>query len=239
VLSIGAQAALTTLRAVIDAPREVDEVDLVASGGAALARLPNRLARAARKAPAGPIEIVEGRTRKSIPVHDGQGPLRVAPGVFSQSNAEGNAAMVAHAASLVPEGTGSVLELYAGSGNFTRGLVGRAARIVAVESEEPALRLAEAVLPDSVELEARSAEDALAEHDPAAFDFVLVDPPRAGLSDAVRARLARARRLIYVSCNPPTFARDLGALGLPLRRLRVFDLYPQTPHAELVARLGA
>jgi tRNA/tmRNA/rRNA uracil-C5-methylase (TrmA/RlmC/RlmD family) len=70
----------------------------------------------------------------------------------------------------------------------------------------------------------------------------VVDPPRTGLGRGVAAALgARApRRLVYVSCDAPTFARDLSALqmaGFSLRNLRVFDLFPMTEHVEIVATL--
>ena len=74
------------------------------------------------------------------------------------------------------------------------------------------------------------------------FDVVVADPPWPGLSAEVRAWLVAnpPRQLLYVSCNPVTLARDLGALtagGLTLEALRLFDFYPQTSHVEAVARL--
>jgi tRNA/tmRNA/rRNA uracil-C5-methylase (TrmA/RlmC/RlmD family) len=70
-----------------------------------------------------------------------------------------------------------------------------------------------------------------------------VDPPRPGLGVEVREYLAAAapRRLVYVSCNPVTLARDLGALiigGYILEEMRLFDFYPQTSHVEAVAKLS-
>jgi 23S rRNA (uracil1939-C5)-methyltransferase len=71
---------------------------------------------------------------------------------------------------------------------------------------------------------------------------VLADPPRTGLPTAVRRALARwgVPLVLYVSCNPATFARDLGhllALGYSLESLAAFDLFPQTPHVEALAVL--
>jgi 23S rRNA (uracil1939-C5)-methyltransferase len=73
-------------------------------------------------------------------------------------------------------------------------------------------------------------------------DFIIVDPPRTGLSASVRQVLGRlkVREIAYVSCNPVTQARDmkeLCAAGYELERYGIFDLYPQTPHVETVARL--
>lgn len=74
-------------------------------------------------------------------------------------------------------------------------------------------------------------------------DFIIVDPPRTGLSASVRQVIGRlkVREIAYVSCNPVTQARDLKELcaaGYILDSYGVFDLYPQTPHVETVARLS-
>ena len=73
-------------------------------------------------------------------------------------------------------------------------------------------------------------------------DFIVVDPPRGGLSPSVRRVIARLKvpDIAYVSCNPVTQARDLKDLrsaGYELVRYGVFDLYPQTPHVETVSIL--
>jgi tRNA/tmRNA/rRNA uracil-C5-methylase (TrmA/RlmC/RlmD family) len=73
-------------------------------------------------------------------------------------------------------------------------------------------------------------------------DLALVDPPRSGLDRVVADRLARLAppTVVYVSCDPGTFARDVARLfarGYRVNRLRFFDLYPQTPHVEVIGRL--
>jgi 23S rRNA (uracil1939-C5)-methyltransferase len=73
-------------------------------------------------------------------------------------------------------------------------------------------------------------------------DVVLVDPPRAGLHERVIERVAELApaRIVYVSCNPATLARDLGLFaraGYATVRVRPFDLFPHTPHVECVATL--
>jgi 23S rRNA (uracil1939-C5)-methyltransferase len=74
----------------------------------------------------------------------------------------------------------------------------------------------------------------------APWDTVLLDPPRSGLHPRALDKLRRMAppRIIYVSCNPATLARDAGTLvaedGYHPRRLRIFDLFPQTPHLEAV-----
>jgi 23S rRNA (uracil1939-C5)-methyltransferase len=73
-------------------------------------------------------------------------------------------------------------------------------------------------------------------------DVVVVDPPRAGLSQKIVRRLieCEAKRIVYVSCNPTTLApnaKQLGEAGYKLRRVRPVDMFPQTPHIECVALL--
>ena len=73
------------------------------------------------------------------------------------------------------------------------------------------------------------------------IDVLVADPPRAGLSPAVRAGILRLepRHLLMVSCDPPTFARDLASLKThyAVERLTLLDLFPQTHHVETVALL--
>jgi 23S rRNA (uracil1939-C5)-methyltransferase len=71
-------------------------------------------------------------------------------------------------------------------------------------------------------------------------DVVVVDPPRAGLSQKIVRRVleCEAKRIVYVSCNPTTLAPNaaqLGEAGYRLRRVRPVDMFPQTPHIECVA----
>jgi 23S rRNA (uracil1939-C5)-methyltransferase len=75
-------------------------------------------------------------------------------------------------------------------------------------------------------------------------DVVIVNPPRAGLGQSVADRLreARPRRLIYVSCDPATLARDLRRMGIGtagLRVVRAFDMFPQTSHVETLVEVEA
>ena len=71
-------------------------------------------------------------------------------------------------------------------------------------------------------------------------DFVLADPPRAGLGKAVTAALNRLApaRITIVSCDPATLARDLAALGkYKIAKMTLIDLFPQTYHLETIATL--
>jgi 23S rRNA (uracil1939-C5)-methyltransferase len=162
----------------------------------------------------------------------GSPPLRIPPGAFAQVGAAANAALVRALLELVGPAPGRVLELYAGSGNFTRHLVGRA-EVVATDADRAAVARGRAQVPGARWLDAPRAADV------GAFDTVVADPPREGL-DAANLPLAllAGRRLVYVSCDPQTLGRDvqrLGAAGLRLERAVALDLMPQTYHVEVVA----
>lgn len=166
-----------------------------------------------------------------------EGERAVPERTFGQANEAGNRAMRAYVEALLGDlRVDRALELYGGSGNFTDLLADRARTVVMVESDAVACSIARERLPGHVEV--RATDVAGAPDGP--FDLVLVDPPRAGLSEAAVERITGAApsRMVYVSCDAATFARDLARLSLSLQRVRMFDLYPQTPHLELVGLLG-
>ncbi|MEL7061545.1 MAG: class I SAM-dependent RNA methyltransferase [Acidobacteriota bacterium] len=140
---------------------------------------------------------------------------------------------------------GEAFDLFAGVGLFALPLARRYRRVVAVESDRIAMRYARKNARtngiDNVELEGVSVE-AFVPTMPRGAARVLVDPPRGGLSERTRRslRLARPRRLTYVSCQAPTLARDLADLGRVFRIDRVvfLDLFPQTGHLETVVHLS-
>jgi 23S rRNA (uracil1939-C5)-methyltransferase len=150
------------------------------------------------------------------------------------------------------EATGSLaLDLFAGVGLFSLPLAGRFEHVIAVESNPAAARDLEANIASSshasggrsqsVEVRVADVEEFLAKYRGAA-QLAVVDPPRAGLTPGIVKHLARIApgRITYVSCDPPTLARDLAALqqcGYGLAEIHLFDLFPQTFHMETVARL--
>ena len=139
-----------------------------------------------------------------------------------------------------------LLDLYAGSGDTAVPLAQRGFDVAMVEMDTRSVRRAEAraqAAGVSVRCIAGRVEDQLSKLLPA--DVVIVNPPRAGLSDVVTAhlRVSAPARLIYVSCDPATLARDLTRLRITaadLLSLRAYDMFPQTSHVEilLVARAG-
>jgi tRNA/tmRNA/rRNA uracil-C5-methylase (TrmA/RlmC/RlmD family) len=140
-----------------------------------------------------------------------------------------------------------VVDLFSGVGLFAIPLakaVGPAGRVTAVESSPYAVRDARQngdglrhLKVREWSVSPRAINDSVGEG-----DIVVLDPPRSGLAKGVvDALLRRApKRLVYVSCDAATFARDLKALmagGFNLSDLKVFDLFPMTEHVELVALL--
>ncbi|MBW8887014.1 MAG: class I SAM-dependent RNA methyltransferase [Fibrobacteres bacterium] len=164
---------------------------------------------------------------------------------FFQSNLEMTARLVPYAL----EGLSGrlALDLYCGVGLFGTFLADRFEQVLAVEENPAALEYARrnigvthGFLRGRVEELLQAERGPLAEAEP---DTIVVDPPRTGLDRAVAGFLIAKRpaRLVYVSCDPVTLARDLKSLlaaGFALEDLRLFDFYPQTAHVEAVAKLA-
>jgi 23S rRNA (uracil1939-C5)-methyltransferase len=137
-----------------------------------------------------------------------------------------------------------VLDLYSGVGLFGALLAESFDRVISLERDAAALSLARGNIPGRGHLFIRSEADrwAVGREMPAHLDAVVADPPRSGLSAPVRSWLIAARvpRLVYVSCDIVTLARDLKALlagGYELTGLKLYDFNPQTSRLEAVAHL--
>ncbi len=140
------------------------------------------------------------------------------------------------------------IDLYAGVGLFTLPLARRYRRVVAIEADE---RTAAYLTRNAEEAELRGIRVVAAPVERWLSDayrtygrpsLVLLDPPRTGLPPLAAAPLLRMRpaRIVYVSCDPPTLARDLKRMlagGYRLERVAGFDMFPQTHHVEVVAHL--
>jgi 23S rRNA (uracil1939-C5)-methyltransferase len=136
-----------------------------------------------------------------------------------------------------------VLDLYAGVGLFSVALAGTGrTRTTAVEGDRSSgadLRRNADQFGSAVRVVLRSVEDYLTAGNRRVSGTVIVDPPRAGISRQAMTSLSEgaAARVVYVSCDPATMARDARRLldaGYRLDSLRGFDLFPNTPHVELV-----
>lgn len=172
------------------------------------------------------------------------------PGDFVQVNAEVNTAMIEQAlAWLAPQPDERVLDLFCGLGNFALPLARQAREVVAVEGVQAMVDRAEANARSNNVHNARFFQADLSQPLAGAgwaaegFSAVLLDPPRDGAFEVVQgiARL-KAKRLVYVSCNPATLARDAQVLvgqGYRLTRAGILDMFPQTAHVEAMALFEA
>jgi 23S rRNA (uracil1939-C5)-methyltransferase len=173
---------------------------------------------------------------------DGQ-PLWAAAGGFTQANPDVNAQLVRRVAELAEPAGASVLELFAGHGNFSVALAQGAAELCAVESDRAASELCRTNLVARNFSNARVVCEDAARHAAArgSVDVVVLDPPRSGAREALPGIVARRpRRIVYVSCDATTLRRDLGDLitaGYAIDAAAACDMFPQTAHLESVVRL--
>ncbi|WP_157980744.1 23S rRNA (uracil(1939)-C(5))-methyltransferase RlmD [Aliidiomarina taiwanensis] len=172
--------------------------------------------------------------------------LHYGPGEFIQVNAHVNEQMVAQAlAWLELKGTETVLELFAGFGNFSVPLAKRSAKVVAVEVAEQQVTRgsinAELAKCHNLKFIRADLSKPFTEY---AFgkqpvDVMLLDPPRAGAADVVAdLSYVQPERILYISCNAATFARDAAVImeqGYQLVKVSMLDMFPQTAHAESMA----
>jgi 23S rRNA (uracil1939-C5)-methyltransferase len=133
----------------------------------------------------------------------------------------------------------TVVDAYAGTGDIAVALAERGTRVTAIEIDRDAARVCASRLPEGSRAIAAPVEEALPQALPA--DVVVLNPPRAGVDARVTTILrAHPPRIIYVSCNPATLARDIKRLEVyRVKTLRGFDMFPQTAHVETVCELVA
>jgi len=175
--------------------------------------------------------------------------FRISPEAFFQTNTEMAERLYGLACEYAGlEGRERVFDLFCGIGTFSLVLSLRAAEVWGVDISEDAIS-------DAIENARRNeidnarffAGDARRAIRPLAEtasrpDLVVVDPPRAGLSQKVVRRILETspRRIVYVSCNPTTLApnaQQMTAAGYRLVKVRPVDMFPHTPHIECVALL--
>jgi 23S rRNA (uracil1939-C5)-methyltransferase len=175
--------------------------------------------------------------------------LRISPEAFFQTNTEMAERLYGVAAEYADlHGSDRVYDLFSGIGTIALTLAPRAAEVWGLEIVESAVADAidNARLNEVGNARFYAGDVRLAMRELVAEagrpDVLVVDPPRAGLSQKVVRRMIEAgpRRIVYVSCNPTTLAPNAAQLveaGYTLRRVRPVDMFPQTPHIECVALL--
>jgi 23S rRNA (uracil1939-C5)-methyltransferase len=173
----------------------------------------------------------------------------ISPEAFFQTNTEMAERLYEVAAELAQlRGHERVYDLYCGIGTIGLTLAARAREVVGVEIVEPAVAdaIENARVNDVLNARFYAGDIRLAMRElveqAGRPDVVMVDPPRAGLSQKVVRRIVEAQptRVVYVSCNPTTLAPNAAQMveaGYRLVRVRPVDMFPQTPHIESVALL--
>ena len=170
-------------------------------------------------------------------------------GEFFQNNPFILPELVAHVAEEASaEGARFLVDAYCGVGLFALSTAGRFELVAGVEISEPAVRWAQANAEIS---RVKNARFVIGKAEaifnglkfPAAETAVVIDPPRKGCDASFREQLLafRPARLVYVSCDPATQARDLKDLvagGYTITRIQPFDLFPHTRHIENVVSLS-
>lgn len=183
--------------------------------------------------------------RYALPGHDIS--LRFSPSDFVQVNPELNRDMIRLALELLDPGQNAhVLELFCGLGNFTLPMARKVASIDAVEGDAGLIeRARENAAENGIDNVRYHVCDLAKELPPVewvgkSYDRLLLDPPRTGAIEIVRqAGRWNAGRIVYVSCNPATLARDADELvnrqGYRLLSAGVMDMFPHTAHVESIA----
>lgn len=170
--------------------------------------------------------------------------LALQPGGFWQTNSEVAAALYREARDWVRDlPLHRVLDLYCGIGGFAHHLAAPGRAVHGIELHRAAVASARLGTqngqPTGAQFQVADA-DALLQADLSSVDLMVVNPPRRGLSEGLCNALTAAapRWILYSSCNPTSLARDLGRLpGYAALRARLFDMFPHTPHAEVLVLL--
>lgn len=200
--------------------------------------------------PGGPDTVVplsEGVGELSYTLPDFGVEMFFGPMDFTQVNNDINRSMVARAMELLdPQGDERILDLFCGLGNFTLPIARSAGKVIGVEGDKELVRRAgENAERNGVENAefhvADLTQDLTGEpwlRD--GIDKLLIDPPRSGALEVIPHAVAlKPRRIVYVSCNPSTLARDAGELvnthGYKLLKAGVMDMFPHTSHVESIA----
>ena len=183
-----------------------------------------------------------GQVRLTIRPEAAGPPIAQDPDSFSQVNPEANRLLVAAVVGMAAPAT-RALDLHCGAGNLSLALARAGVAVLGVDRDRAAVAAARAAaaragLAERARFEVADAVAGLADDAARGVELVILDPPRTGAPDVVAA-LARLRspRVLYVSCDPATLARDartLAGAGYAVDRVQPLDLFPQTEHVETI-----
>ena len=183
----------------------------------------------------------------SIGMQDAGRHFRVRPETFVQVNAQQRDVLYERAVNYAGLGnTHRVVDAYAGIGMLTARLADRSAEVIAVEESPYAVRLGELNMQvngyQNVRYLRGRVEDTMSGID-GPIDVLVLDPPRAGCAESAVETMANLHpdRIVYISCEPSTLARDLARFSTGgryrLAEVAFVDMFPQTYHIEAVTKL--
>ncbi|XCN72676.1 MAG: 23S rRNA (uracil(1939)-C(5))-methyltransferase RlmD [Candidatus Electrothrix aestuarii] len=184
---------------------------------------------------------------QDILLKNGKCTLSWSGGCFSQVNPGQNQQLIQLACATVGDLHGkSVLDLYCGMGNFSIPLGLSGATVTGIEGNQESIHWAEknarqaGISAHFFTADVRAALEELADQGEKA-DLILLDPPRSGVGEKITLLShLEPEKILYVSCDPATLARDLNALcqhGYTIRTVTPVDMFPQTSHIETVVLL--
>lgn len=201
--------------------------------------------------PKGPDTIVpldgEPEVIPSYALPDQSIEFKFRPAMFTQVNYEINRQMINRVLeTLALDKNDTVLDLFCGLGNFTLPMARVAGLVVGIEGDQPLVNHARENARhngiDNVEFYAADLSKDIGDQPWAnrKYNKIMLDPSRAGASEVLRHfKKWQPERIVYVSCNPSTLARDAGILvnelGYKLIKAGVMDMFPQTAHVESIA----
>lgn len=169
------------------------------------------------------------------------------PSVFAQANSDVNEKLIK---TLIKwsdlKKYENVLDLYCGYGNLSLPMAKKAKKVVGIDSNRKAIRFAKQNAKinsiKNCSFESQDVKQYLENlKSNERFDSVVLDPPRTGVKEIIKSIIGlKPSKILYVSCNPTTLARDLKELikaGYNLKKIQPFDMFPQTFHIESVSLL--
>lgn len=164
-----------------------------------------------------------------------------APSFFQVNSQQAEVLVEAVLDAVSAEGEDVVVDLYAGGGTFSIPLASQFENVIAIEAASSSIKdLRRNAQDNGIDLTIIGGDSARELAELGTVHSVVVDPPRNGLGEAMHTALASAQpqQMIYVSCDPATWARDVALLdkgGYRLKSVQPVDMFPQTYHVELVS----
>lgn len=181
--------------------------------------------------------------------------FKISPFSFFQTNTKGAEVLYKTAIDMIDGEKNVIFDLYSGTGTIGINLSKRARKVIGIEIVEEAVDMArenakvnnieniEFVAGDVKEEVLKLKENILNKNECEDIDFIVLDPPRAGMSPKALGDVIsyKAKELLYISCNPKMLAQDLVVFkenGYEIRNIKLVDMFPNTNHVECVVLMS-